>query len=77
GSYNLTQTELSMKLLDRKMGHVRDAAAPVLCTGNTGCQIQIGFGAREREMDLRVVHPLVLLDEAYRAGGFYEGARLP
>jgi glycolate oxidase iron-sulfur subunit len=77
GSYNLTQTELSMKLLDRKMDHVRDAAAPVLCTGNPGCQIQIGFGAREREMDLRVVHPLVLLDEAYRASGLYEGARLP
>jgi len=77
GSYNLTQTELSMKLLDRKMGHVRDSGAPVLCTGNPGCQIQIGFGAREREMDLRVVHPLVLLDEAYRAEGFYDGAALP
>ncbi|MFP6867886.1 MAG: heterodisulfide reductase-related iron-sulfur binding cluster [Nitrospinota bacterium] len=77
GSYNLTQTDISMKLLDRKMDHVRDAGAPVLCTGNPGCQIQIGFGARERGMDLRVVHPLILLDEAYRAEGIYEGAALP
>ncbi len=77
GSYNLTQTEISMRLLDRKMGHVRDAGAPVVCTGNPGCQIQIAFGARERGMDLRVAHPVVLLDEAYRAEGFYQNAPLP
>jgi len=77
GSYNLTQTDISMKLLDRKMGHVQSAGAPVLCTGNPGCQIQIGFGAREQGMDLRVVHPLILLDEAYRAEGIYEDVTLP
>ncbi|MEK6710291.1 MAG: heterodisulfide reductase-related iron-sulfur binding cluster [Nitrospinota bacterium] len=77
GSYNLTQTELSMRLLDRKMGHIRAAGAPVVSTGNPGCQIQIAYGARERGMELRVVHPVVLLDEAYRAAGFYEGAALP
>ena len=77
GSYNLTQTEISMQLLDRKMGHVKDSEAPVVCTGNPGCQIQIAFGARERDMDLRVVHPVVLLDEAYEAEGVYQGATLP
>jgi len=77
GSYNLTQTDLSMRLLDRKMGHIRTAGAPVVCTGNPGCQIQIAYGARERGMELRVVHPVVLLDEAYRAAGFYDGAGLP
>lgn len=77
GSYNLTQTEISMRLLDRKMGHVKDSGAPVVCTGNPGCQIQIAFGARERNMDLRVVHPVVLLDEAYQAEGVYRNASLP
>ena len=77
GSYNLTQTEISMQLLDRKMGHVKDSGAPVVCTGNPGCQIQIAFGARKRDMDLRVVHPVVLLDEAYEAEGVYQGAVLP
>ena len=77
GSYNLTQTEISMQLLDRKMGHVKDSEAPVVCTGNPGCQIQIAFGARERGMDLRVAHPVVLLDEAYEAEGVYRGATLP
>ena len=77
GSYNLTQTEISMQLLDRKMGHVKDSEAPVVCTGNPGCQIQIAFGARERDMDLRVVHPVVLLDEAYEAEGVYRNATLP
>ncbi len=66
-----------MRLLDRKMENVRAAEAPVLCTGNPGCQIQIAFGARDRGMDLRVAHPVVLLDEAYRAEGMYEGASLP
>lgn len=77
GSYNLTQTDLSMRLLDRKMENVRESGAPILCTGNPGCQIQIAYGAREREMDLRVAHPVVLLDEAYRAQGIYAGAKLP
>ncbi len=31
GSYNLTNTEVSMRLLDRKMGHVKDSGAPVVC----------------------------------------------
>lgn len=77
GSYSLTQTEISMRLLDRKMGHVRDSGASTVCTGNPGCQIQIAYGARERGMDLRVAHPVVLLDEAYRAEGAYQGADLP
>ena len=66
-----------MRLLDRKMGHVKDSEAPEVCTGNPGCQIQIAFGARERDMDLRVVHPVVLLDEAYEAEGVYRNATLP
>ena len=56
-----------MRLLDRKMGHVKDSGAPVVYTGNAGCQIQIAFGARKLDMDLRVAHPVVLLDEAYEA----------
>lgn len=77
GSYNITQTDLSMRLLDRKVSHIRAAGAPVLCTGNPGCQIQIAYGARKEGLDLRVVHPVVLLDEAYRAEGVYDGAALP
>lgn len=66
-----------MQLLDRKMGHVKDSGAPVVCTGNPGCQIQIAYGARKRDMDLRVAHPVVLLDEAYEVEGVYQGAALP
>jgi glycolate oxidase iron-sulfur subunit len=77
GSYNITQTDFSMRLLDRKVSHIRAAGASVLCTGNPGCQIQIAYGARKEGLDLRVVHPVVLLDEAYRAEGVYDGAVLP
>jgi len=34
--------------------------------------MQIGLGARQRGMDIDVVHPVELLDQAYRAGGLYE-----
>jgi glycolate oxidase iron-sulfur subunit len=33
--------------------------------------MQIALGARERGLHLRIVHPVQLLDEAYRAGGHY------
>ena len=56
---------------------MKDSGAAVICTGNPGCQIQVAFGAREWDMDLRVAHPVVLLDEAYEAEGAYRGAALP
>ncbi|MFQ5895842.1 MAG: (Fe-S)-binding protein, partial [Nitrospinota bacterium] len=66
GSYNLTQPELSARLLERKLDRIAETGAQVVVTGNPGCLIQIAAGARERGMDLRVVHPVALLDEAYR-----------
>ncbi len=44
----------------------------MIATGNPGCMMQIALGARERGLDIDVVHPVQLLDESYRAGGFYE-----
>ena len=72
GSYNLTHTDLSMRLLDRKMDNIVSTGAEIVCTGNPGCQIQIDFGSRKGGMGLRVVHPIVLLDEAYKFSGIYD-----
>ncbi len=72
GIYNITNQEMASKLLDRKMQNVIASGANVIATGNPGCMMQIALGARERGLDLRVVHPVQLLDEAYRAGRYYD-----
>jgi glycolate oxidase iron-sulfur subunit len=72
GIYNITNQEMSSQLLERKMANIAKTGASVIATGNPGCIMQIALGARERGMDLAVIHPVQLLDEAYRAGGLYE-----
>ena len=67
GIYNITQPETSMRLLDRKMGHVRDTGVSVVATGNPGCVIQIEHGGNREGIDIEVVHPISLLAAAYRA----------
>jgi glycolate oxidase iron-sulfur subunit len=74
GIYNLTQPDLAQRLLEQKIERVEHTGAAVLAVGNPGCAIQIASGARAHGMQIRVAHPVELLDEAYggRAGA---GAR--
>lgn len=69
GIYNLTQPEMAGQLLDRKMTHVISTKATVVATGNPGCLLQLVTGCKQRGVELRVVHPITLLAEAYRGGG--------
>ena len=71
GVYNLLEPELSSRVLAEKLRHVRETGAQILATGNPGCHMQIGAGARLAGMNLKVVHPVELLDESYRRAGFY------
>ena len=71
GIYNITNQEMAGKLLERKMRNISASGAGVVATGNPGCMMQISLGARERGLDLQVLHPVQLLDEAYRAAGCY------
>ena len=66
GVYNLTQRELSMEILDRKMERVRWAALDVLVTGNPGCLFQLQYGARRHGLTLEVVHIAEFLARALR-----------
>jgi glycolate oxidase iron-sulfur subunit len=72
GVYSLTQPTTAAWLRDRKVGHIRSTGASIVATANPGCQLQIQQGVSNRDEDsgtsLRVVHPIVLLAEAYRAG---------
>lgn len=72
GIYNLMETELSGAVLDEKLANIRNTGAKVLATGNPGCQMQIGAGAQLAGMQLKVCHPVELLDESYRRAGFYQ-----
>jgi glycolate oxidase iron-sulfur subunit len=67
GIYNLTQPEMAGELLERKLKHIRSTNAGVVATGNPGCLLQIINGANSARLYLRVVHPVTLLAEAYRA----------
>ncbi len=71
GIYNITNQEMGQHLLERKMNHVAETGADIIATGNPGCMMQIAMGMRERGLPMEVMHPIELLDEAYRAGGLY------
>ena len=78
GVYNLIEPELSSRVLDEKLQHIKATGAQVLATGNPGCHMQIGAGAQMAGVKLRVCHPVELLDESYARAGFYkdEGGRI-
>jgi glycolate oxidase iron-sulfur subunit len=71
GIYNLLETEMSGGVLAEKLARIRECGAHVLATGNPGCQMQIGAGAHEAGIALRICHPIELLDESYRRAGMY------
>lgn len=67
GVYNVTQPDLSAKILSNKMDNVGQTEAQVLAAGNPGCILQLKAGLQQRGLTMRVAHPIELLDEAYRA----------
>ncbi len=67
GIYNLTQPEMANQLLDRKIKHIKSTGATTVATANPGCLLQLINGAAQAGLKLRVVHPITLLAEAYRA----------
>jgi glycolate oxidase iron-sulfur subunit len=66
GVYNIVQPEMADELLQRKLKHIRSTGAEVVATANPGCLLQLINGAKQQRMNLRVVHPITLLAEAYR-----------
>ena len=69
GTYNVTQPELSAKLLQRKVGHITSSGAQLVVTANPGCQMQIAAGLRAARAPVTVVHLMDLLDRAYGESG--------
>jgi glycolate oxidase iron-sulfur subunit len=72
GSQLITHYETSLDVLDRKMDNLVNTKAQVVASGCPGCQMQLNTGIKRRGLDVRVVHPISLLDEAYEAADGHE-----
>ena len=65
GTYNLTHPKEADMLLKRKMENVTKLSIDVLATANTGCYLQLSAGVRCFGMDVKVLHVVELLNQAY------------
>jgi glycolate oxidase iron-sulfur subunit len=68
GIYNITQNEMSMRVLAEKMEAVNAAGAEIIATANPGCILQLRAGVRMHGKKQRVMHVVEVLDEAYSNG---------
>lgn len=70
GSYNITQPEMADRLGQRKTDHILATNAQAVVMGNAGCSLQIQSMLKSRKRsDVRVLHPVELLDMSYRGVG--------
>ena len=75
GIYNITNYEMSMDILNRKLDFLAETDAEVLLASNTGCIIQLAYGVRERRLPIEVMHPIDLLDWSYRVARSKTGSK--
>jgi len=75
GTYGLTHYEVSMKILERKIGCVERTGAQVLATACPSCQMQLGYGLRRAGSSVRIRHLVELVAEAMGLSEAAEPAR--
>ena len=66
GTYNLTEPEMAGRLAKRKLDNIRSTGARLVITANAGCLLQIAREARLRGEVLKIMHPMDVLDLAYK-----------
>jgi hypothetical protein len=59
---------MSTRILQDKRENLARAGAQAVAGGNQGGLLQIEMGLRMRDLSIRAVHPIELLDEGYRKG---------
>ena len=72
GSYSLTETVLSRTVLTQKIATLREVEPDLVASGNPGCIMQIGAGLAAIGSEVRVVHPVEILDWSYQEAGMYD-----
>ena len=73
GIYNVTQREMSSRLLADKMRAVVATGASMVVTANPGCMLQLEAGLRQHGLEGTVTHVVEVIDEAYAAGSAARG----
>lgn len=71
GSYSITETEMSLKVLERKINHIVSTGADCVVSANPGCQIQLQWGMNRKNLSMEVLHIAELLDRAYQKSNGY------
>lgn len=66
GVYNITQWETAEAVLAEKMADIQQTGADTVVATNTGCYLQLVYGAAHSSQPLQVTHLVNLLDESYR-----------
>lgn len=67
GLYNLAEPELAERVLEPKVDEIERGGYDWVVTGNPGCIMYIGSGLRRAGCRTPVVHPVELIDAAWRA----------
>src|SRR5665648_377843 len=67
GSYGALHPEMSRKILDRKMNNFKETGADILITSCPACAMQLEYGMRRHGLAARVLHPVQLIDLAFKA----------
>lgn len=66
GTQLFTHYEMAISILDRKMKNAAETEAEIIATGCPGCTLQLSLGVQRHDLNVRVMHPVQLLDMAYR-----------
>ncbi len=62
GAYSLTQPEMADLLRAAKIQQLKYVKPDILATSNIGCALHLAAGLREMGLDIKVVHPVVLIE---------------
>ena len=65
GLYSVTDTDISLAILEERLDAIEATGATTLVSANPGCLLHIQSGARRRGLDLKVMHVAEFLDRAY------------
>jgi glycolate oxidase iron-sulfur subunit len=65
GTYPMTNFDMSMKILGRKLANISNTGADVVAAACPGCITQLSFGARDKKMAVKVKHPLEILADIF------------
>jgi glycolate oxidase iron-sulfur subunit len=68
GTYFLTQTEMAEELRTNKLEALKQIVPEVLVTSNIGCALHLVNGIRKIDLNVEVLHPIVLIERQLRVG---------